>query len=650
MEKTLQVLHLEDNKDDIEIIQTHLKENGIKIKATSVDNSKDFVNALEKSEFDIILADYTLPSFSGIKALALAKEFNPGIPFIFISGTIGEERAIDAFVNGADDYVNKSNLKKLIPAIKRAMREVEERQKRKEAEEALRESEKRYRVLVESTSDYIFSLDNKCCFTAVNKSFYKALGTEEKMIVGKNIEDFNFDNDFKNKWKELYLKVLKTGKEIYSEITNFIHGINDNTYEVYFHPIINREGRVSGIRGVCRDITVRKKTELELIRAKEKAEEMNELKSNFLANMSHELRTPMNSILGFAELILETTSQSEVINFANYINRSGRRLMDTLNLILDLTKIEMGMLQIVYAPVDIIELISEVVKYFEPIAAEKGIKIITVFKEKELIAVLERNILYEIINNLVNNAVKFTNEGEIKIEAEMERSEEGEYLNIRVTDSGIGIPENKTKMIFEEFRQVSEGIHRSFEGTGLGLSITKKFVEKMFGNISVESKLGEGSTFILQLPCKVTDDRLKDFNPEQNNVLEKINFDGAKILNVLSVENDELNRQLLTYMLAEVCNLDAVSSGEEALSNVSSKKYDLILMDINLGKMNGLDIIKKIRELNEYKNVPIAAITAYTMKGDKEEFLSKGCDYFVPKPYSKTDLFNIINEVSERLK
>ena len=649
MNKVIHILHLEDNKNDIEIIQSMLKNNGVNYELIAVENSEDFRTKLEKYNFDLILADYTLPSFDGMKALKIAKQIKPETPFIFVSGTIGEERAVEALVQGAVDYVFKGNLKTLAPAVRRALKEVEERSKRNEAEEALKESEKKYRTLVESTSDYIFGLDYNYRFTAVNTSFCKSIGKEEAQLLGKNIDDLNFDEDFKNRWRELCDKVMKSGKETYSESNSFITNEYDKTFEIFLHPIINREGRVTGIRGVCRDISVRKKTELELIRAKEKAEELNELRSNFLANMSHELRTPMNSILGFAELIPEISDKPEIRNFANFIHRSGRRLMETLNLILDLTKIETGMLQIVYAPVDVIELINDIVKYFKPLAEDKGIKLNVVFKQNEITAILERQMLYEIVHNLVNNAIKFTDSGEVRVEADFESSVEGDYLNIRVSDTGIGIPENKRTLIFDEFRQVSEGIHRSFEGTGLGLSITKKFVEKMFGTITVDSKLGKGTTFYLQLPSKVTSEKSNKTNGEDQ-LLNSINFKGAKILNVLSVENDELNRQLLSFMLAEICNLDTVSSGEDAIIAASSKKYDLILMDINLGKMNGLDVIKEIRNFPEYEDVPIAAITAFTMKGDKEEFLSKGCNYFIPKPYSKTDLLEIINKASDRNK
>lgn len=649
MNNKIQILHLEDNANDIEIINELLKNNGVNSELTSVDNQSDFKNKIEKENFDLILADYTLPAFDGMKALKIAKEIKPEIPFIFVSGTIGVERAVEAIVQGAVDYVLKDNLKALVPAIRRALGEVDNRNKREEAEEALRESEKKYRTLVESTSDFIFMLDNKYCFMAANKSFCRATGLEEEQLIGKSADELDFDVDFISKWRRLCDTVLKTGKEVYSEIRSFVPKDDDKVFEIFLHPVISREGRVTAIRGISRDISIRKKTELELIRAKEKAEELNELKSNFLANMSHELRTPMNSILGFAELIPEISDKPEIRNFANFIHRSGRRLMETLNLILDLTKIETGMLQIVYSPVDVKELINDIVNYFEPVAKEKKIELKVVMKKEEITAVLERQMLYEIIYNLVNNAIKFTDSGEVRVEADFESSLEGDYLNIKVTDTGIGIPENKRTVIFDEFRQVSEGIHRSFEGTGLGLSITKKFVEKMFGTITVDSRLGKGTTFSLQLPSRVTGDRTNN-TKDDGHVLSEFNFNGAKILNVLSVENDDLNRQLLSYMLAEVCNLDAVSSGEDAILAAISKRYDLILMDINLGKINGLDVIKEIRKLPDYINIPIAAVTAFTMKGDKEEFLSKGCDYFIPKPYSKSELLNIINDVSEKHK
>lgn len=274
--------------------------------------------------------------------------------------------------------------------------------------------------------------------------------------------------------------------------------------KVLISPMIDEKGRMTHYVAIKEDISQRKEMERMLIEAKEKAEEMNRLKSNFLANMSHELRTPMIGILGYSELLKsELNDNPELLELASVINRAGNRLMETLNLILDLSRIESGNLEVSIDLVELNTLVSECIQLFEENAKQKNLFIKNNFTVNHITTSTDTRLLALAVNNLINNAIKFTNSGGITVEVKTFSQSSKDFAVISVQDTGIGIPEDKQSIIFDEFRQVSEGYSRSFEGTGLGLTLTKKAVEILNGSISFESEPGIGSTFSITIPLKI---------------------------------------------------------------------------------------------------------------------------------------------------
>lgn len=307
--------------------------------------------------------------------------------------------------------------------------------------------------------------------------------------------------------------ILKSGfmpDQVYSELWNTISQGNEWKGElfnkrkngelywenVFITPIKNADNIVLNYLALKEDITEKKNIIEELKNAKEKAEEMNNLKSSFLANMSHELRTPMMGILGNAEIISISTEDDEIKDMASAIYQSGKRLINTLNLILDLSRIEANKSNIDIEKLEIVSIMDDVVEHFSPAAKQKSLALSFHCLEKKVFANLDERLFREILNNLINNAVKFTNTGSIKVLLGIESGN----IIIKVIDSGIGIPAKSIDFIFDEFRQVSEGYGRNFEGTGLGLTVTKKFVEKLGGKIFVKSVLDEGSEFTIEFP------------------------------------------------------------------------------------------------------------------------------------------------------
>ena len=375
----------------------------------------------------------------------------------------------------------------------------------------------------------------------------------------------------------------------------------------------------------------------ELIEAKETAEELSKLKSNFLANMSHELRTPLIAILGYSEILKSEIEQQEWNEMISTIMHSGKRLLETLNLLLDLSKVEADKVQINYSEINIAEEVNDIVNMLGPVAKKKNLYLKSVLEKEVVLSKLDKRLLHSIITNLVNNAIKYTNEGGITIELSVLNSSGRNYAMIRVSDTGIGIAKEDQETIFDEFRQVSEGYNRHFEGAGLGLTIAKKFTEKMGGSISLESQVGKGSIFTVVFNCENTTALNKQGNHEIAGDNLSTNIEIRK--KVLVVDDDLATRKIVELFLRGEIEIESASNSEDASDLINNNTYSLILMDISLGKgISGVELLKNLRTLPSYKNIPVIAVTAHAMVGDKEKFLSSGFDDYLSKPFAKNDL------------
>ena len=479
----------------------------------------------------------------------------------------------------------------------------------------------------------------------VNRSFTRVYGYSPNEIIGKHITFVRSEKNDPEITKKILPETLAggwTGKLINKRK-------NGEEFPIHLSTslITDDEAIPIALAGVCIDITETKRQESELIEAKEKAEDAARIKDNFLKNVSHELRSPLVGILGFAEIIRDEVDQQELSDMAEMILTSGKRLMETLNSVLDLSRLEADKFELNFTELDLGVFIDENIKFFQSQTAKKGLVLTTKKLNQNIFVRVDEQILYQILNNLISNAIKYTLKGTISVEIKSVTKNNLDYASLSVIDTGIGIKEENIKAIFEEFRQVSEGLNRQFEGTGLGLTLTKKFVELMSGEINVESKFGNGSSFIILFPLhNYKEQEIKIDNVINSGSKVEKEFKLTSLPEILMVDDDSTCRDITLLFLKNNCNIDFAYSGEEALKLVDKKNYKLILMDINLGKgMSGIETTKRIRRISAYKDTPIVALTAFAMVGEKEEFLRSGCTHYLSKPFMKNDLTELVNNI-----
>lgn len=511
---------------------------------------------------------------------------------------------------------------------------------RKKTEIKLAESQKFQAQIINSVQEGIIVYDLNLRYQVWNPFMEKFSGIPATNVLGKYptdlfpfLEEAGVIEKLKNTLKGKILpatdfpfQVPEAGKSGWASDKNI--------------PFRDVNGDIIGVIGTVHDITERKQSEIDLLNAKEKAEESERLKSAFLANMSHEIRTPMNGILGFAELLNEPTlSIDEQQEFIQTIQISGSRMLNTINNIVDVSKIESGLMNVDISETNINEKTEFIYKFFKPEVEGKGLR----FTYKNSLTYKEANIksdnekVYGILTNLIKNAIKFTSEGSIEFGYE----KKGEYLEFYVKDTGIGISENLKEKIFERFRQGSETYNRGYEGSGLGLSISKSYVEMLGGEIWVESELGIGSTFYFTIPFDTVS---KEKHPLENVVSAENKESDLRRLKILIVEDDEISSSLLTRTLQNISDeiLHALTGVEAVEVCQKNPDLDLILMDIRMPKMSGLEATQLIRQFN--KKVTIIAQTAYGFSSDCEKALLAGCNDYISKPIRKTALFDIIDK------
>jgi signal transduction histidine kinase/CheY-like chemotaxis protein len=532
---------------------------------------------------------------------------------------------------------------------------------RKSAERALKESERRLADIIEFLPDATFVVDKNGKVIAWNRAIEKMTGVEAELILGKGDYEYSLpfygerrptlidmakgidpkiDPEFEKKYENL--KRDEEDNSLVGEAYMPLQGKGDAYLLGSASALYDSNGDYWGAIESIRDITDRKRVEEELQRSKEMAESATRAKSEFLANMSHEIRTPMNAVIGLTELLMDekdeklTSAQRE---FVEMIRISGDTLLSIINNILDLTKIEANMTELEHRPIDVKGCIESSMDLVSGSVGDKRIKFSYKIEENVPQFIMgDPTRLCQILINLLNNAVKFTEQGEIAVSVSNTNLDDGGYeIHFAVKDTGIGIPEDKMSRLFRSFSQVDASTARKYGGTGLGLAISKKLTEMMNGRMWVESAVGVGSVFhftiradpIIGEPLDLSKPDNLYAHGKQIKDLERSNSE----LNILLAEDNVVNQIVTKKMLNKLgYNADVASSGIEALKALEKKRYDLVFMDVQMPEMDGLEAAREIRRRWPEGGPKIIAVTASAFKGDQEMCLAAGMDGYIMKP------------------
>ena len=534
------------------------------------------------------------------------------------------------------DKINR-NRKAIMNLMEDLKAEVGER---KNIEEKLQAERNLLRTLIDSLPDTIYIMDKECRKVVANKAEVSYLGLKaEAEIIGKTDLEL-FPGETGKLFHANNLFVLKSGKPVIDLEENFIGKKGEEHWLLTSqYPLYDSNGQVTGLLGTGHDITKRKKAEEELIRARDKAEESDRLKTAFLHNISHEIRTPMNAIIGFSALLSEPGLDSvDQKSFVETITRSSNQLLAIVSDIIEISNIEAGILKIYKNEFNLNPLLDKLYKQFNPNALEKGIEFRyeTAFADTKDYIQTDSSKLSQILSNLLNNAFKFTTKGQISFGY----NQKNDHLGFYISDTGIGIAEDQYSNIFERFYQVESSVSRQYEGTGLGLPISKAYVELLGGEIWLTSEKGKGSVFYFNIPFTQTGrSELSD---------KKVVKPEIAVINhkktVLVAEDEETNYFLMVELLSSLnINLIHARNGKEAVGICESdKQVDLVLMDIKMPVMDGYEATMIIKNLRP--GLPVIAQTAYAFESDREKAINAGFDDYISKPFKRESLISVIKK------
>jgi signal transduction histidine kinase/CheY-like chemotaxis protein len=712
--ETLTILLVEDNPRDAcrvqEILQAAFTFPFQLIQVSRLEEALSYL--LRSSSISVILLDWSLPDAQGVDTITQLRQVSPDIPILVLNDWDDEAIALQALQTGAQDYLvkNQTDSKLLVRSIRYAIaRGVANSSQRcvshirVRQEQELRESETKFRTLYELTSTAVILLDKNGIFDG-NSAALRLFGcTHREQLGGEPTQSGRAGESKQRQGREevgnspcsqsRYHPVVASslvkscvpligfspavqpnGEDSYSLANEYITKAiaqgscrfdwmycKRNGEEFPAEVTLTRIelGKRKILQATIYDISDRKATEIQLLKAKEAAEAGSRAKSEFLAMMSHELRTPLNAVLGLSQLMGQEifgTLNEKQKEYVSCIQSSGEHLLALINDILDLSKVEAGKEQLTFVPLDIQDLCDYCLAMVREQAHEQGLKLKLQIDPQARILIADERRCKQMLLNLLSNAVKFTPIGEVLLSVTKRPisssvsvsgiavSTSIQEICFTVKDTGIGIAPNHLPLLFEPFRQLDSGLNRRFTGTGLGLALTRSLARLHGGEVTVRSNLGEGSQFTLYLPDRQLEECILPSLPQEAGVIQGQSCPLWAKSRILLVETDERSALILKDYLQVIGHrVEHLINGQDFLPKVRQFKPSLILMDVQIrGDYTGFDLLATLRREPDTKNLKVVMVTAMAMAGDRERCLEAGANEYLSKPIGIAQLEAIL--------
>jgi PAS domain S-box-containing protein len=647
------VLVVDDEKINLEVLRSILGQE------YTVHMTKSGASALEmagKYRPDLILLDIIMPDMNGFDVLETLKSSDKTrhIPVILITGLEGVEYEEKGLTLGAADFIHKPFSNKIVKSrVQHHIQIVNQIRVIEQYAQNMYLAMNKMEAIVDNYKGVIWSINTEGIITSFNGQYLKKIGVPPSFLIGKNIEAARA----KNRHPDIIENIEKTFRAGPQNWQSEVDGIIFHSHTTLMH---DDKGNVAGVVGSSDDVTELIKLHNGLEAAVEAAENANRTKSAFLAKMSHEIRTPLNAVLGISEIQMQDENlQHDVKEAFTRIYNSGDLLLNIINDILDMSKIEAGKLELSPSQYDVSSMINDAV-FLNLIKHEnKPIKFILNVDENVPSQLFGDDLrIKQILNNLLSNAFKYTASGEVELSVNAEYLSDSVTLVFRVRDTGQGMTSDQISKLFDAYSRFNLETNRTTEGTGLGMSITQNLIDMMNGEIKIESELDKGSVFTVRLPQggtgaaalgKEAAEKLRQFSLNYKAEIKKIQITREPIPfgKVLVVDDIEMNLYVAKGMLSPYgLQIDTAESGPEAIDKIKRGTYDIVFMDHMMPVMDGIEATQEIRKLGkEYEKLPIIALTANAVSGVKEMFLASGFNGFISKPIAAQELDAMLKEL-----
>jgi PAS domain S-box-containing protein len=629
----LNILLVEDEQADRMMISKAVHASGFEIAMKYAENIEDALTMTSIHSFDCILLDYYFSgSSNGFDFIRNYRASRGEAPIIMVTSYNEPALVVESMKLGVADYIAKKDIspESIAKSIHYILKLREAENNRMLAEKALLESELRLKTIVERSPVIVFTIDSNGYFKLFKGKGVSVLNIKPENIIGHNISDI---------WQHLPVTL--------HDYNAALKGINYTTqvetanhhFEVNYIPVVNHQQKITAMMGVAIDITDYKRNEEALLNTIEITEAASKIKEQFLANMSHEIRTPIHGIIGLNQFLCNTELNEEQSHYAELVQKSASSLLTIINDILDLSKIEAGKMQMEEIPFDLRETVAICIESISCRATEKNLAVnISIDKDVPDFLCGDPVRLSQVLNNLVGNSIKFTETGKVDIYICASSKNEGScIIEIKVSDTGIGIPQSRLPFIFDSFTQAGSDINRKYGGTGLGLTIVKKLIEQQQGTIAAESEVNCGTVFTVKIPYIISE------TTTVKTTMKKELINALEGIHILVAEDNDINRFIIEKMLkTSGAQLTFAVNGEDAVRFASTLNCNVVLMDIEMPGMNGYQATEIIRNELKLNSIPIIAMTGHAMDGERNKCISCGMNDYISKPFQTVELTDMI--------